>query len=128
MREIQGLARGQVLLHHRPNLNLGRVGHQELDDGSPFAGLFNLEQVYPGHPAVGHGLVEGLAFALAHDHIEAVIFQVEGLARTLDTIADNGDHFIFQDLTCVIQGELFAGDDMFVHSAKINCCHTVRLI
>ena len=125
MREIQGLARGQVLLHHRPNLDLGGVGYQELDNGTPLASLFNLEQVFAGNPAVCHGFVEGLALALAYDHVESVVFQVEGLARTLDTIADNGDNLIFQDLTCVIQGKLFTGDDMLVHSAKINSCHTV---
>ena len=127
MGEIQGLARGQVLLHGGPDRDLGRIGDQELDDGAFLAGLLDLEEVHARDPAVGDGLVIRLALALADDDVEAVVFQVQGLSGALDAVADDGDGFVLQDFACVFQGEFLAGHDVLVDTAKIDLCHVYLL-
>ena len=112
-----------MLLHRGPDGNLGRIGNQVLDDGTLLAGLLNLEEVHARHPAVGHGLVKGLALALANDDVETVVFQVQGLSGALYAIADDGDNFVLEHLAGMFQRKFFPGDDMFVHSAKIDSCH-----
>ena len=51
-----------MLLHRRPDGDLGRVGHQELDDGALLARFLDLEQVHARDPAVGDGLVKNASF------------------------------------------------------------------
>ena len=119
------LTGGEVLLHRRPDRDLGGVGNEELDDGRLLAGLLDLEEVDTRHPAVGHGLVVGLALTLANDDLEAVVFQVQGLSGALHAITDDRDNLVLQDLTRFFQGELFAGHDVLVDSAEIDLCHNV---
>ena len=127
MGEVQGLPRGQMLLHRGPDGDLGRIGNQELDDGALLAGLLDLEEVHARDPAVRDGLVIRLALALADDDVEAVVFQVQGLSGALDAVADDGDGFVLQDFACFFEGELFAGHDILVDTAEIDLCHVYLL-
>ena len=125
MGEIQGLACGEVLLHHGPLLDLRSVGEQVFDHGRLLAGLLDAEEGLAGHPAVRDGLVIGLAGTLANDDVDTVVLEVQGLSGALDTIADHGHDFVLKDFACFFNRKLIAGDDVLDHSAEIHLCHTL---
>ena len=124
--EIECLAGCQVLLHRRPERDLCRVGEQVLNHGSLLAGLLDLEERLARHPAVGHRLVPRFAvLPLPHDHIEAVVTQVERLPGALHTITDHGDRLILHHLLSLAQRKLVAGHYVLFNPAKIHFCHIV---
>ena len=114
--------------HRRPDGDLRGIGHQELDDGPFLARLFDVKKVHAGNPAVRDGLVESLALALADNDLEAVVLEVEGLARTLDAVTDDGDGFVLEDFAGFCEGEFFTGDDVLVDAAEIDCCHMLLVV
>ena len=125
VREIQRVARLQVLLDHRPDGPLRRIRHQHLDDGAPAHRLINLEQRLARHPAVLHRPVPvPLECAgLADDHLETVIAQVERLGRPLHAVADNRDRLALQHLARLGHRKFLPRDDLFLRSTEINDCH-----
>ena len=125
MGEIERLAGGQVLLDHGPLGDLGGVGEQVFDHGRLLAGFLDAEEGLAGHPAVSDSLVVGLAGALADDDVDAVVLEVQGLSRALDTVADHGHNFVLEDFACLFDRKLIAGDDILDHTAEIHLCHTL---
>ena len=121
VREIEGVARLEVLFDQRPDGALGGVRHQHLDDGAPAHGLVDLEQRLARHPAVFDRAVpvalEGAG--LADDDLEAVVAQVQRLGRPLHAVADDGDRLALEHLARLGHRELLAGDDLFLRSAEI---------
>ena len=126
--EIQRLARSQVFLDARPAFDLSGVGKQDLYDGCFFASFFDTEQCFARHPTVGNSLVVRLARTLSYDHIETVVTQVQTLSRTLNTVTDHCDYFIFQHFSCFFQRKFFAGYYVFVNTAKIHYCHFLFIL
>ena len=100
---VEGLARCEVLLDGGPHLYLSGIAEQHAEDGATLGGLFDAEERLARHPAVGHSLFEGLALALAHDDVEAVVAQVASLAGALDAVADDGDDLVFQYFACFLK-------------------------
>ncbi len=95
MREVKGLACCQVRFDAGPYFNLRRIGEQVLDDGCPLACFLNLKQRFARHPTIGHSLIPGFtALALPHNHVEAIVTQIERLARSLYPVANHGDCFV----------------------------------
>ena len=124
VREVECLAGRQVLLHGRPYGNLTRIRQQILNDSTAFAGLFDIEQVLSRNPTVCYGLVPRLrVLALTHNDIETVVLQVERLARSLNSVTDDGYYFILEHLACLAERKLFAGYDILFDPAKIHLCH-----
>ena len=124
VREVERLARREVLFDGGPYGDLTRVGQQVLDDRRALGGLFDAEERLARLPAVGDGLLPALAaLALAHDDVQAVVPEVERLPRTLHAVADDGDGFVFQDFAGFLQGELLARNNIFFDSAEIDLCH-----
>ena len=99
------------------------VGKKAHYDAAPFAGLLDAEEGLAGYPAVSHSLVVGLAWTLAYNDIEAVVLQVERLARALNAIAEHGDGLILEHFSCLFYRKLFAGHYILFDSAKIDFCH-----
>ena len=123
VREVERLAGGEVGLDGGPELHLCCVGEQHADDGAALGGLLKTEERFARHPSVGHRLLIGLALALSHYDIEAVVAQVAGLAGALDAVAEHGDGFVFEHLACLLQRELFAGHHFLDDASKIQFCH-----
>ena len=124
VREIERLARGQVFLDRRPYGDLGGVGEQILDNRRALARLLDLEQRLARDPAVGYGLVPCLGvLALADDHVEPVILQVQRLAGALHAVSDDGYRFVFEGFERFAQGEFFARDHGLDDSSEIHFCH-----
>lgn len=113
-----------MLFDSRPYGDLGSVRQQVLNDGSPLAGLFDFEKRFPGNPAVCDSFVPGFRiFALADDHIETVILQVQRLSRSLNAVADDGDGLALKHFERFAQRKLFAGDNVLLDAAEIHFCH-----
>ena len=123
MREIQRFSRSQIFFDTRPAFDLSGVGKQHLYDSCSFASFFNTEQCFTRYPAVGNSFVIGFTRALSYDNVETIITQVQALSRTLNTVTDNCNHFIFQYFSCLFQRKFFAGYYVFVNTAKIHYCH-----
>lgn len=114
----------RCFLDRRPHGDLAGVGKQVLDDGTLCGCLFDLEKRLAGNPAVGYGLVPTLgAFALAHDDVEAIVLEVEGLSGTLYAVSDHGDRFIFERFESLREREFVAGDHIFLDPSEIHFCH-----
>ena len=130
VREVDRIAGLQVFLDRRPYGALGGVGHQQLDDGRFLNRRLDVEQGFPGHPAVLDGAVPvALELrCLADDHVEPVVLHVEGLGRPLDAVADHGDHFVLQDLVRFREREFLARNDFLFDAAKINLSHMFSFI
>ncbi len=100
------------------------VAKQIADDGPFLEGFFDLEEGLAGYEAIADGFIPGLGVLPLTDYnVDAVVFLVESLAGTLYAIADDGYHFVFQNLLCFGEGEFFAGDYIFFHAAEIEFCH-----
>ncbi len=124
--EIERLARCEVLFDGGPYGDLPGVGEQILDDRGALGGLFDFEERFARHPAVGDGLVPAFrALALADDDVESVVAQVQRLAGALHAVADDGDGFVFEDFEGFLQGEFLAGYDVLFDVAEIDLCHDV---
>jgi hypothetical protein len=89
----------QLGLDLRPGLGLGGVGEQVHDDGGLANGLVNIEQVLAGDPAVGLGLLpRGAVLSYTDDDVQAIVAEVETLAVTLRTVADEGEGVVLEVL------------------------------
>ena len=86
MRIIQGFTWCKILFNFGPYGNLTSVRQQHTDNGAFLCCLFYREQCFAGHPSIGHSLVISFTGTLAYDDVEAVVAEVTGLSRTLDTI------------------------------------------
>ena len=76
------------------------------------------------NPAVCDSFVPGFRiFALADDHIETVILQVQRLSRSLNAVADDGDGLALKHFERFAQRKLFAGDNVLLDAAEIHFCH-----
>ncbi len=130
VREVHGVAGFQVGLDGWPDFSLGGVGDKDLDDGAALDGLRDGEEGFTGDPAVLAGAVPvTLEFrCLADDDVEAIILQVKCLGGALDSVADDGDGFFFQDFARLGNRELLAGYHGFILAAKINQCHELLLV
>lgn len=128
MREVEGFPLRQVRFERRPHLRLARVGEQEFDDRPPLRRLFDGEEGLPGNEAVLDGLLpRGAAFALPHDHPDAVVPEVQGLPRPLHAVAENGHRLPLEDLLGSAQWKFLRGHDLFPDAAKIDLCHVCLL-
>lgn len=89
----------------RPSLGLSSVGEQVHDDGTLGDGLIDLEQVLAGDPAVLDSLLPGSTIlADTDDDVHAVVTEVEALAVTLGTVADEGEGVVLEVfLLCLYQ-------------------------
>jgi hypothetical protein len=128
--EVEGLAGGEVGLDAREDDLEGAVVDEHHDDGGLLAGFLDVEEGLAGLEAVLGGAVPVALEAgiLADDDVEAVVAHVERLGGALDAVADDGDGFVLEDLLGLLQGEFLAGDDVFLHSAKINRGHDSLLL
>ncbi len=99
VREVEGLALGQVRLQFGPEVFLSRIGEQVLDDRAACGCFFQGKKRLAGHPAVFLGLLPALgALAQANDDVQPIVAHVERLALALDAIAENSNGFIAEDL------------------------------
>ena len=122
--EVEGLAFGQVGFDLRPHLCLPRVGQEVLDDRPPLGRLLDGEEGLPRHETVLDGLRPGLAaLALPDDHPDPVVAEVQGLARSLHPVAENGHRLVLQDLLRPAQGKFLGGHDLFPNIAEFDLCH-----
>ena len=94
-------------------------------DGLQIPGAFCRDIILLRDPAVADGLLEGLAGALADDDLDAVVLEVERLSGALDTITDDGDDLVLEDLARLFNAKLIAGDYVLDHAAEIHLCHTL---
>src|SRR5262249_31786872 len=117
----------EVLLHNGPDRSLSGIRHQHLDDRSALDRFFDFKEGLAWLPAVfERSIPVALELAgLADNDVEPVVAQVERLGWALDTIPNDGDDFVFEDLARFGHGKLFARDDLFFHAAKINQCHNL---
>ena len=125
---IEGLTLCKILLKLRPNGNLTGIGKQHADDGSFLGSLLYGEQSLARYPSIGNSLVVGLTLTLAYNYIETIIPKVACLTRTLNTISDNSDCLVLQNLTSFLQRKLFLGDNIFYNATKIHFCHKLILL
>jgi hypothetical protein len=65
---------------------------------------------------------------LADDDIEAVVAEVQRLGRALNAVTDDGDDFVLEHLAGSRHGEFLPCDDLFLHSAEVDHCHTSGLL
>ncbi len=97
--EAVGEHEGLAALEVRLDVGLVDVGlqvilGQDLDDvrlGRDLPGVRDLEAIRPG-------LLDGLFGALADEHLDARILQVQGLVTALVAVADDADCFSFQNI------------------------------
>ena len=123
MREVKSLASRQMRLQRRPYRHDGCIGKQTHHNGALLGCFLDTEQGFAGYPSIGNSFLKSLARTLSNDNVEAVVAQVASLTRTLYTISDYCNRFVFQNLTCLFQGKLFAGHHIFDNTAKIQLCH-----
>lgn len=97
------LSLGDLGLDVGPSLGLGSIAEQVHDDGTLGDGLVDLKQVLAGNPAILNSIVPRLS-VLAHtnDDVQAVVTEVETLAVTLRTVADQGKGVVLEVL---LEGE-----------------------
>ena len=120
---VQGLARGEIFLDSGPCLYLSCIWEEHTDDCTFFCSFFNREKSLPWHPSISYSLVIGFACTLTNNHIETVVTQIACLTRTLNTIANHCDCFVFQHFVCLFQWKLFTGDYCLYYATKIHFCH-----
>ena len=78
--------------------------------------------VLPGTQPSATALSLGV-LALADDHVEPVILQVQRLAGALHAVSDDGYRFVFEGFERFAQGEFFARDHVLDDSSEIHFCH-----
>ena len=76
---------------------------------------------------IGDGKIfVGLAFALSHNYVEAIVAQVTCLTWALHTVTQHCDGFVLQNFACLFQGEFLAGYNFFYNTAKVQLCHIIK--
>ena len=91
------LALGELGLDVSPGLGLSGIAEKVHDDGTARDGLVDLEEVLAGNPAILDGVLPGLSIlADTNDDIETVVTEVEALAVTLRTVADEGEGIVLE--------------------------------
>jgi len=125
VREIKRVAFFQMGFNFRPKDHLRRIGNQILNNGGFLHRFFNREKRFAGNPAVGDGFVPiGFVFRrLSDNHVDAVVFHIESLRGTLNTIAQHGNHFLIKNFLRFFYGKLFRSHHIFHRAAKINFRH-----
>ena len=97
VREVEGLALGELRLDVWPSLGLGGIREQVHDDGALANGLVDLEEVLAWHPAVLDGLLPRCTIlANTDDDVQAVVAEVEALAVALGAVADEGEGVVLE--------------------------------
>lgn len=91
------LALGQLRLDGRPGFTLSGITEQVHDNGASGDSFIHFEEVGAGYPTVLLGFLPGCTI-LAHtdDHIEAVVAEIETLAMSLGTIANQRESVVFE--------------------------------
>ena len=114
-----------MLLNDLPDGFHCGVRDEHLDDGATLDCPFDIKQRFAGLPSVFDGAVPILleGFGLADDDVDAVVLHVQCLGRALHAVADDRDGFLLENTTGFAQGKLFAHNDCFFNSAKIDYCH-----
>src|SRR6185312_39796 len=118
-----------MLFNSGPEGDLGSVAEQITNDGSFLESFFDLKEGLAGYEAIADGFIPGLGvFPLTYYDVDTVVFLVKRLARTLYAIADDGYHFVFQNLLCLGEGKFFAGDYILFYTAEIEFCHEIVFV
>ena len=80
-----------------PCFALSSVGEQVHDDGTTGNGLVHLEEVGAWNPAILDSLLPRLSiFPHTDDDVETVVTEVETLAVTLGSVADEGKSVVLE--------------------------------
>ena len=123
MREVKSFSRSQVRFDRRPYRHYGCIRQQAHNDSTFLTSLLNAKQCFTRHPSVSNCLLISLTRTLSNDYIETIIAQIARLSRSLYTITDHCNCFIFQNFTCFFQRKFFAGHYVLSNTAKIQLCH-----
>ena len=119
MREVKSFSRSQVRFDSRPYRHYGCIRQQAHNDSTFLTSLLNAKQCFTRYPSVSYCFLISLTRTLSNDYVETVIAQVACLSRSLYTITDHCNCFIFQNFTCFFQRKLFAGHYILSNTAKI---------
>ncbi len=105
---ITYLALGQLGLDSRPSLALGSITEEVHNNGTLADGLVDLEEVLARDPAVLYRILPGLAvLSDTDDDVQPVIAEVQTLAVTLGTVADQSECVVLEVILCRWSAQTF---------------------
>ena len=96
MGKIKSITFVETGLDALPLRLLRGIRKQILNQGAAGGSFFDREKGFTRYPAIIKGTIPAAAaFALADNDIETIIFKVQRLGWSLNTITDNCDGFVF---------------------------------
>src|SRR5690606_2149476 len=121
MRKIQCFSWRQILLNSAPPRDLSGITYEKLENGAVLTGFCNFKKGLAGNPAIGNSLVPSLGvFPLTYDDIKSVILKVKCLTRSLNSVTQNGNHFILQSFLGFLKRKFFSCYYIFFNCTELQ--------